>query len=474
VKSERTWLVVVIAFLLYTLLVGGVTSGQPTVFFLLRIFSIGLIVASFLRLRNANPSGTLIQAFMILAAGIGLLLLHLLPLPPVIWQALPGREFVSAAIAAANTKPVWMPLSLSPPLTHLSLLALLPSMAVFLACLTISSRDRWFVVIAILGFVLANIFLGLFQQFQGSENSLYFYDLQTTPTGSFINRNFYAALLYIAIPMTWGLALRSLREGNINRYLIMILTALMLTMIIIGLATAGSRAGILLGMVALLGSSFLAWGQGKKTASQLGARFAVPALVGALLVFGQFGMVAILRLAAIDPVSDLRTQILQETLRAAWAYFPIGSGFGTFGPIYEMHEIPASMIDNYINRAHNDWVELWLEGGIPVALVLAAFLYWYLSNTIRIWRATTGGGSIFLSRAASLAIGLLLFHSIIDFPLRAPAFAALFGIFTAIVATAPIGARAPRHAKPGHRTAVPMAMVHHGPLLAPRDVGPIS
>jgi O-antigen ligase len=323
--------------------------------------------------------------------------------------------------------------------------------------------------------------LGLVQRFQGPESSLYFYEDSNfgSATGTFSNRNYFAALLYVAIPLTWALALRALRDGLIHRYVIIGLAAVMLLILVLGLAVAGSRAGILLGMVALLGSSFLAWGQGKKIAANLGSRFAVPALIGALFILGQFGMMAILRLAETDAVTELRAQIYRTTIQAAWEYYPVGSGFGTFVPIYAMHETPPTMVDEYINHAHNDWLELWLEGGLPVALVVAAFLFWYAGNSIRLWRTGARDGANLLPRAATLAIALLLIHSLVDFPLRAPALASLLGIFVAVIASAPIGARV-RHRihKEPIMTSDPVpartAAWRTGPFLAPRNSGPVS
>jgi O-antigen ligase len=415
-----------------------------------------------------------------MVAGVLLLLLHLLPLPPLIWQALPGREFVGATITAAGAAPKWMPLSLSPPLTHLSLLTLLPPFAAFIASLTLSSRERWIPIIVILVFVLASILLGLIQRFQGPESPLYFYEYSNfgSATGTFANRNSFAALLYVAIPLTWALAFRSLRDERINRYIIMGVAALMLLIIILGLAVAGSRAGILLGMIALFGSSFLAWGQQKSSSIPLGSRFAITAMIGALLIVGQFGMVTILRLADTDLLSDYRTQVFAASLRTAWTYFPIGSGFGTFVPIYAMHETPATMHNTYVNHVHNDWLELWIEGGIPVALILVAFLYWYFRSSIQVWGAGSRYGASLLPRAATLAAGLLLLHSLVDYPLRAPALASLFGLFAAFITSAPINARGGRRVPrdqmestdfaPAIRTATGRA----GPFFAPRNMRP--
>ena len=478
VKSDWAWLGSVTAFLILVFLLGGSSDGQPTIVFLLRILSIALIAAALYRLRDSNLGPSII--YVIIGSGIGLLLLHLVPLPPLIWKSLPGREFVVAAVDASGATPKWMPLSLAQTLTHLSFLALLPPLAAFAATLTLPPRQRWVLVIAILIFVVANIIFGLLQRFQGPESAFYIYEKTNlgTATGTFANSNYLAALLYIAIPLSWALALRALRERLMRYHVIIGLAVIMVLLFVLGLAVAGSRAGVLLGMVSLLGSSFLTWGQGKRIAVTRYSRFAVPLLIGTLLILGQFGMVVILQLGETDPLTDLRGQIYWTTLQAAWKYFPVGSGFGTFVPIYAMQETPSTMLDEFVNHAHNDWLELWLEGGLPAALILAAFVWWFIGSSIRIWRADMRHGATLLPRAATLAMGLLLLHSLVDFPLRAPAIACIFGIFVAVVASAPVSARIRfrSHEEPIRRDPVPAPKPawRAAQFLAPKNARPFS
>jgi O-antigen ligase len=481
VKSERIWAGIIAGFLVFALAVGGVFDGQPTLVFTLRFLSIALIFASIFRLRKAVLSPPVSFALGIVATGLGLMLLHLVPLPPPVWQSLPGREFVTITLNAAEAAPRWMPLSLSPPLTQLSLLALLPSLAAFMASLTLSPRERSIPVVAILAVVTASILMGLLQRFQGPTSPLYFYEHSNfgSATGTFANRNTFAALLYISIPMIWALALRSLRGRVAHRYVVMCFTGLMLMIIILGLSVTGSRAGILLGMLGLLGSSFLGWGQERNPAAQMGKRFIIIALLAALLLVGQFGMLAILRLTEIDLVSDYRTVIYSVTSRAAWDYFPVGSGFGTFVPVYAMHETPATMIDPYINHAHNEWLELWLEGGLPAALIITSFVIWYFVCSIRAWRLSDNFGVHLFQRAATLSMGLLLLHSFVEYPLRTPAIAALFGLFAGLVAStarqkAPYYGRNNAGLADDSFPAVRSARARAVPVFAPRQYRPSS
>ncbi|MFO0991292.1 MAG: O-antigen ligase family protein [Hyphomicrobiales bacterium] len=390
-----------------------------------------------IRLGFAPPNRSAGEAFLIIILAVALLLLQLLPLPPVLWSALPGRQFVIDGLRAAGVEPGWMAFSLSPPATRIAFLAILPPIAAFTAALSLKTAERWLVTTILLICVLLSILLGLAQKFQGAKGFLSFYGDTGWATGPFANRNFFAALLYCSIPLTWALALRVIRDRRVNKYIVGTFAAVMLLAIILGLAAAGSRAGIILAMVALLASATLGVGSTRLEHRRVQSRWTIIAAIAAMVLIGQFGMVAILRLAELDPVSDYRTLISDTTVRAAWEYFPFGSGFGTFVPVYAMHETPATILSAYVNHAHNDWLELWMEGGIPAALIMLAFIAWYLAGLYRLWRPTAKPEGLLLGRASAIACGLLLLHSIVDYPLREPSLAVIFGLMCAFMALTP-------------------------------------
>ena len=103
------------------------------------------------------------------------------------------------------------------------------------------------------------------------------------------------------------------------------------------------------------------------------------------------------------------------------------------------HERSSS--ESYVNHAHNDWLELWLTGGIPAILLALAFLAWLAASTVRLWRSDELQGSVLdlaLARAAPIVIVLLLLHSAVDYPLRIPALSVLFAIACAFLIYPPI------------------------------------
>src|SRR5262249_15622182 len=85
----------------------------------------------------------------------------------------------------------------------------------------------------------------------------------------------------------------------------------------------------------------------------------------------------------------------------------------------------------YVNHVHNDWLELWLTGGIPAIVLVVGFLVWLVAAMVRVWKSGEPEAPILdlaLAQAASISIVLLLLHSAIEFPLRVTAVTVLFAI----------------------------------------------
>ena len=128
---------------------------------------------------------------------------------------------------------------------------------------------------------------------------------------------------------------------------------------------------------------------------------------------------------------------LAVTARAAQDFLPTGSGFGTFAAIYRLFEPPALLRPFHANHAHNEPLELVLEGGLPALLLILAVLGWLAARTVALWRAPPQDGGaldLALARAATVAVWLLLAHSLVDYPLRTTAPMGLFALACGLAA----------------------------------------
>ena len=86
-------------------------------------------------------------------------------------------------------------------------------------------------------------------------------------------------------------------------------------------------------------------------------------------------------------------------------------------------------MDTFANRAHNDVLELWLETGVFGLVLMTVFGFWFIGRSLASWRGAISqefpvDGT--LARAATIIIGLLVAHSLVDYPLRTNAILAVF------------------------------------------------
>jgi O-antigen ligase len=72
-----------------------------------------------------------------------------------------------------------------------------------------------------------------------------------------------------------------------------------------------------------------------------------------------------------------------------------------------------------MNQAHDDYLQLILEGGLPALGLLITFLGWWAWKSIRLWRGS-GGEGVALGRLGSILLLLILLASITDYPVRTP------------------------------------------------------
>ena len=433
---ERYWTFALACCLAITLVVGGVSVLSLTT--LTALIAIGIVVfgISAARIVNASFTGQAKWGLIIILFGIGLIFVQIIPLPSQIWTAFPGRKFVTESFGVTGISLGWSPLSLDVQSTIEDLIFVAPALALFLAALTIKANQRVYMVLTILGVVLVSIILGMAQKFQGSTSPLYVYKFGSngSATGFFANRNFFGALLYTTMPFVVALAMNWIRSGSTHKIVGPIFAFIFIAIIIVGLGATGSRMGIILAFFAILLSIPLIW---TKHGQSIGSRGLVILMFVTIFLIAQFGLVAILRLASTDRVSEYRTTIYAVSYSTLWSVLPVGAGFGSFVPLYAMHETPSVVTTAFVNHAHNDWLELVIEGGLPMAILLVGYLGWYVSATYNIWARGRDISEDLLLKAASISIGLLLSHSFFDYPLRTPALMGLFALMNGFLACGP-------------------------------------
>lgn len=377
---------------------------------------------------------------------VALTAIQLIPLPPALWTALPGREVLTGAAAAIGEQQPWRPLSISPSATANALGSLIVPVTIFVLIANLTRTQHWRIAALLLGLTVAGSLLGLLQ-FSGVHfDHPLVNDTQGLISANFANRNHFA--LFLAIGCVVALVWAFERDGA--RWKMFVGTGTVLLLALMILAT-GSRMGMVVGTIGvILGLMIVRTrisGEFKRLPRKAAIALAlslVILIIGAVwLSIGLNRAVSIERILMLDASNDLRTQITPVVFDMIARYLPVGAGFGTFDPAFRMVEPDNFLRPSYFNRAHNDWLEIVLDGGLAAALLLAAVLVWFVRRSLAVWRRHEKIASP-LPQVGSAIILLVLIASVVDYPARTPMVMAILAVATAWLATDKLAGMKPK------------------------------
>ncbi|MBK5965664.1 hypothetical protein CCR95_16630 [Thiocystis minor] len=423
-------------------------SGQPP----LALLFLELLALVTLAVVLWNRPRGVLTAREFLALGLLLIipLLYLIPLPVSVGNVLPGREtyLVSLSLLGLDRFPVSLNLSIVPLETQSAFLALLLPVAVFVGTRALDSKRIVTLVLLLIGIVAAEAILGLMQFGGGKESGLYL-GMESASFGSavgtYTNRNHLAGLIEMVLPVTLALFLYSMGRhdherirdwrrrvsffGSMRGHAAFVYAVLAM-LLLVGMIFTRSRAGIALTMLGVLlatlvfsrriGGDNVYGPAGTVIAFALG--FGI--VIGLAPVFDRF--------AEMDPMEDLRWTMFSATIDGIGAFFPLGSGPGTYAAVFPAFQ-PVDLGQWFVNYAHNDYLQWLFEGGLAAALLIAWLLGLYFFQWVKVWTRDVWSRFRFVQVGAGIGLFLMLLHSLVDYNLHMPAnmvyFAFLAGIF---------------------------------------------
>jgi O-antigen ligase len=378
------------------------------------------------------PAGR--RLFLLILLMLGLIALQVVPLPPLVWPYLGGREAIASGYRVLGLPVPAFPLSLTPYATLSTFLTLLPPLAVICGMLRLNAyRPQW-LALALLAGAIAGVLLGALQVTSADpETSPWYLYAETNlgiATGFFANANHMAILLVITLPFLAAL-LASARGANVQRYSAAVaLVGGASLVILVGIALNTSLAGYALSVPVLIGSVMIVL-PATSPLRRWGGPLAGLLLVGAVVALWLSPVAARGLGAEASSSVHSRQTMVWTTLRAAGDFMPFGSGLGSFRPVYQLYEPHDDVDPVRVNHAHSDYVELALETGVPGLVLIGLFLAWWAAGAWRSWRLAEAGP---YARAASIASAAILAHSLVDYPLRTAAISSAFAMCLALLA----------------------------------------
>lgn len=423
---------VAIALIASGMVLGGGGSSNPLTEIVLQLIA-ALLMAVWCLAPGEAPRRISGWVPLVCALVVALPLIQLIPLPPSIWHALPGRDVEIASLSLVGRESAWMPWSVTPSRTLAAFLAMIPALAMMWFVASLDERGRNGVLRAIAVMALVSVVLGAFQLAAPTDKvpSFYSYIHRGYVIGFQANRNAEVDVLLIGVLAATALfAGRDTRSRQ--RASAMIVYGAMVLVLLSGAVLSGSRGGILLIPATALFALLIVQPGGFFARRTLIGICAV-ALVGVLAAWVLRDNAAIGKVAArFAADKDFRTELWTDTMYAIGQYWPFGGGMGSFVQLMTPVERLEVVDPTLPSRAHNDYLEILLEGGIFGVLLIVAIATCFILMALKSWK--TGVVTRAHSRFAFAAFFIVAAHSLVDYPLRSMSLAMLVGAAAGLLA----------------------------------------
>jgi len=384
-------------------------------------------------------------------------LLQLVPLPAGMLQAVSPvhAEFIGQLSARDYLTPAWYHhlVSINPYNTLEHLFLLLAVLCLFWMSrrvfATPGARRRLFIFLVALG--LLQTVLGLLQYFGALP--LFFPASEHYETivasGTYVNRNHFAGLLEMVIPLLLGFAYyfyfshirpdipwvprrRKILYAH-PLFPVLLLLVFLGLMLCLGVVFSMSRTGIfcMLATLFFLGL-VISMRHGRRRVQILVFLFVLAVLfyaawIGLDPVIERFDQL----LMADTMHSIQRIPVWQDSWRMVRDFPWLGVGLGNYEfAFYAYNSLPLNVI---YNHAHNDYLEYAADLGIPGAVILFGAILLLFVYALRVYFRHPDHTDSMVALGAAGAIFSILLHSITDFNLQIPANMVVFAILLAVL-----------------------------------------
>jgi hypothetical protein len=394
-----------------------------------QLLALPVLLAAGWRVSGLPPSRVRSLGLVAMAAVALLPWLQLLPLSGPLWGLAPERAALGrdlAAVGVAHHTTAW---TLTPAATLRGALSLLPGLALFVGALSVDATTQRRLLGLCVLLPIASLVLGFLQMGAPQDSLLNPYpEWAPAMGGVFANPNHQGTAMLVGLGICLAFVVGSFHVagGRRNPWPAAIAGGTLL----VGLPLANSRAAVLIGILLMAGAPLAMVVSARREGSGSGSWRRLVLLVVAAIVLALALSVA-MGWMKVDELEEIRGIIRRATVGAAAGQLPWGSGVASFVPVFQQALPKALLLPAYINAAHNDYAQVWLETGLP-GLAVAGLAAWAIFRAVRVG-LHGDAAELRLLWSGLLGLAVLLIHSFVDYPLRTPALIAIAGLLAGIV-----------------------------------------
>jgi hypothetical protein len=421
--SSRSWHAALYVFLVFVFVTGGSSQERGWTDAIAQVLSLPILVIALWNIGGLPGSRVRTLGLIAMAAITLLPWLQLLPLPQGLWNLAPARQSLGGDLAAAGVADVATTWTLTPAATLRGALSLLPAAALFVAALGVDTTTQRRLLILCVALPVASLILGFLQLGAPQDSLLNPYpEWAPAMNGTFANPNHQgtAMLIGLGICLAFGVGAFGVRNEATGRPRNPWPAIIAGSTLLLGLPLTNSRAAVVIGVLMLMIAP-LAMAVSRLRRSGQSRRGVAALLLAAGLA--ALGLSAAIGWMKVDELEEIRWIIRQATFALGTNHLPWGSGIGSFVPVFQQAFPQELLMPSYINAAHNDYAQVWLEAGLPavaaavlalvaIAAALRGHLRSHLGDRRLVWSGLLGTFAI-------------LAHAAADYALRTPALMAV-------------------------------------------------
>ena len=433
VRASRWWHGLLYAFLVFVFVTGGSSQERGWTDAVAELVALPVLAYACWRLVDQAPSRVRAWGLVAMAAVALFPWLQLLPLSQGLWAIPDAREALQTDLVAAGVQGHATTWSLTPAATLRAALTILPAVALFVAVLGVDATTQRRLLILCVALPIASLLLG-FIQLGAPQDSLLNPYPQWAPAmnGTFANQNHQGTAMLVGLAICLAFAVGAFRSHDEasgrkrNPWPAVIAGGTLL----LALPLTNSRAAVVIGVLLLVAAPL-----GMAATALRRSGEARRSIIWLLLVaaIGALGLSAATGWMKVDEIEEFRWLMRQAAFALGAAHLPWGSGIGSFVPVFQQALPEALLMPVYINAAHNDYAQVWLEAGLPGLLVSAVVAGALALAVIAHVRGHRGDRR--LVWAAALGLFVFLGHAGADYALRTPALMAVAALLAGVLIT---------------------------------------